>query len=235
MEQIIRAGNTIYKHSMTEDDLAPYQLRTDGYEKFAKYFSEIDGEHGFFRTPINLQTPTSGPGYQYVPNERRIETIFTDYVCSIVNEHLNTTLVLEDIWYLHQTQDSWVNNPAHCHLTAEWVVVLFLDVKSGDTIQFFDSSNNMEEYSPTFGDFILFKGDIQHKPGPNSSSKRLTLNAELGRSEKPEEEGVTSQTRFSICKECDRYNTETGICSENNEYMPMKISYMDMTCPLDKW
>lgn len=230
------AGNRVLSHLISPDELIQYKLRVHGYEKFDELMNtSLSANVNYFRTPTNITDPQAGPGYQYEPNNDAIRKLFSDYTCNILNNFFNSNLVIKDLWYLYQTNDSWINNPVHTHMTAEWIAVLYLDVSEGDTIQFFDAANNMEDYSPVFGELLFFPSTALHKPGPNTSSKRLTLNAELGRAELPAEEIETIRNRTSICNTCDRLNVQTHICSECSCYIPMKVCKMESVCPIGKW
>jgi len=228
---MILAGNRVFSHIIEEDHLFAYKLRTIGYETFENLFNE-SSENNLFKTPVDFNTSSPGPGYQYnadVGNEFKL------YITSLLNSQFNSDLEIKEVWFLHQTNDSWVDNPIHMHMTAEWIAVTYLDVKVGDAIEFYDGGGNMERYEPQFGEILFFHGSALHKPSPNVSSKRLSLNMELGRKAFTEDEKTTISTRLAICNSCDRLNREDMKCSECSCYMPMKVTMFDYNCPLGKW
>ena len=236
MKNMQLAGNRVLSHTMSSDELLQFKLRVHGYEKFNELLESSRSDSiSYFRTPLDVNTPQPGPGYQYDPNDDSIRKAFSDYVCNVINDFFGATLVVKDLWYLYQTNDQWINNPVHLHMTAEWIAVMYLDVNEGDTIQFFDAANNMEEYAPSFGEVLFFPATALHKPGPNAGNKRLTLNAELGRAELSPEEVESIRTRMSVCKGCDKFNATTQKCSECSCYIPMKIANLASSCPIGKW
>jgi hypothetical protein len=237
MNKLTIANNQVFSYIMGEDELIS-ALKVEGYNVFDKLYNVFkDKEFNSFRTPINLDNPTSGPGYQYEPVDLELISKYKTYICNVVNTELASDFEVKDMWYLHQTDDSWVDNPIHKHLTAEWVAVLYLDVNPGDGIEFYDEAgNNVETYNPVFGEILFHSGEALHKPAPNISSKRLTINVELGRVTRPDEELETIKSRFAICSSCNSYDTETGMCSEKVEYYsPMKVTIMKEVCPVGKW
>jgi len=177
MNELTIANQRILSHTISEDSLLAHKLRVDGYELF-DYYYEKSSEANHFKTPTNFENPEEGPGYQYVPRSKEIIEEVKTYTTNLINNYLDKSFYVGDIWYLHQTNDTWINNPKHTHMTAHWVCVLYLDVKENDTIEFYDG-DTMEEYNPSFGEIIFFPGNTYHKPGPNQGNKRLTLNLEF--------------------------------------------------------
>lgn len=229
MKQLNLAGNIVYFKKIDEDSLLPYKLRVSAYEEFDKIY-DLSSDTNLFKTPVDFNNPDSGPGYQYVFNSKE----FNNYVQYIINQELESDMKVVESWCLHQTSDSWINNPAHTHMTADWICVMYLDIREGDAIQFFDAAGNMEEYSPDFGEVIFFPSSALHRPKENTGSKRLTLNAEL-KQEMSIEHGELVKNRFEICKGCDLYTVDNQECSECGCYVPMKIGLDDESCPLAKW
>jgi hypothetical protein len=120
-------------------------------------------------------------------------------------------------------------------MTADWIAVAYLDVKPGDAIEFYDAGGNKESYEPQFGEILFFPGSALHKPAPNASQKRLTLNMELGRKALSAQEIQTIEHRMSTCNACPNFNKATLICSECSCYIPMKVMRSDQSCPISKW
>lgn len=231
MNELTIANNRVFSHQIDADSIFPYQLRVDGYKLFNELYSK-SGENNLFKTPVNFQEPAPGPGYQFVAY---IDAEYKNYICGLINGVQSAELEVKESWYLHQTNDDWINNPVHMHMTADWIAVTYLDVKPGDAIEFYDAGNNVETYEPKFGEILFFPGSALHKPAPNISQKRLTLNMELGRKNISEQEVNTILQRTSICNGCDKLNKLTSICSECSCYIPMKVTRMDASCPINKW
>lgn len=178
MNELTIANQTVLSHIIDMDSLLAHKLRVDGYEVFDDYL-EKSSDANQFKSPSNLDNPETGTGYQYVPRSNETINEFKTYATNLLNTYLDKTLYITDMWYLYQTNDSWIDNPKHTHMTANWVCVTYLDVKENDNIQFYDEDNIMEEYKPSFGEIIFFPGDTYHKPGPNQGRKRLTINLEF--------------------------------------------------------
>lgn len=177
MNELTLANNRVLSHIIDQDSLLIYKARVEGYELFNDCYAK-SSENNMFKTPVNFTTPTSGPGYQYVAKSKFLSDEFIPYVTNLINTYLDKNFSVADMWYLYQTNDSWVSNPKHTHMTANWVCVTYLDVKENDCIEFYDGET-MEEYFPSFGEMLFFLGSTYHKPGANRGSKRLTLNLEL--------------------------------------------------------
>lgn len=232
MKELNIAGNKVLSYKIDQDDLLPFKLKIHGYEKFDDLLGQ---DVNYFRTPIDVDNKETGPGYQYELYDATVQASFSDFVTNIINTHLGSDMGVKDIWYLYQPNESWIDNPPHRHLTAEWVAVLYLDVRDGDSIQFFDASGTMGEYFPVFGEILFFPATAEHKPGVSVGNKRLTINAELSRNNIPQDELDMAKNRLSTCNSCDNYNTDTQLCSECHCYIPQKITIMDSTCPILKW
>lgn len=232
MKELNIAGNRILSYVIGEDELLPLKLRVNGYETFEELIKIKDVN--YFRTPVNLTNPDSGPGYQYNPMDSDITKSYSDFIMPLISNYINENLNIIDCWYLYQTDQNWIDNPPHTHLTSDWVSVMYLDVKEGDSIEFYDAANNKEKYFPKFGEILFFPSSTSHKPSPNSGKKRLTINSELSRVRVDDEENIIRE-RYDICKSCDNYNAETYACSECSCYVPMKIGLINESCPIGKW
>jgi hypothetical protein len=44
-----------------------------------------------------------------------------------------------------------------------------------------------------------------------------------------------AQSRLKTCEQCDRYITENMQCSICQCIMPVKTTFANMRCPIDKW
>lgn len=45
----------------------------------------------------------------------------------------------------------------------------------------------------------------------------------------------TAKARFSICKNCEKFNSLVKVCSVCNCFMPAKVMLGFKSCPLQKW
>ena len=50
-----------------------------------------------------------------------------------------------------------------------------------------------------------------------------------------EEHFDLAETRMTICKECERYNSKLKLCKECGCFMPAKTLWKETFCPLEKW
>lgn len=229
MKELILAGNKIYSKKIDQHSVFHHKLRVLAYEEFNHLF-EKSSDINLFKTPVDFNNPESGPGYQYVFTSKE----FNEYVTDLINSELNSNMKVTESWCLMQTNESWVNNPKHVHMTSDWVASMYLDISPGDSIQFFDENGNMEEYEPEFGEIVLFHSTAIHRPKENISEKRLSLNADL-KQEISESDAEKIKNKFLICKSCDKYFEDSQKCNECNCYIPMKIQFDDSKCPLNKW
>ena len=179
MQQHTIAGNTVYSFK-DSDSLLLNKLLGNGNRVYKKYMEIYNRDNfSYFRTPHTMNPKSTGPGYQFEPENRELKLEFEKYICSILNTELKIVLEIRDMWYLFQTNEAWVQNPPHIHLTANMIAVMYLQLGSNDTIQFYDAENNFESYNPSLGEIVFFNGDVIHKPGPSTEGTRISVNAEL--------------------------------------------------------
>ena len=43
------------------------------------------------------------------------------------------------------------------------------------------------------------------------------------------------QTRYKICRSCERFNSTLKLCTECSCFMPMKCKLSEAECPDNKW
>jgi hypothetical protein len=232
MQELQIANNRVFSHIIDQDEIYAYELRTEGYKEFKRLYDLSSDETNMFKTPVNFSSPDAGPGYQY---NVTCQSGFKEYITGLINGQFDSELEIKESWFLHQTDDEWIDNPVHMHMTASWIAVVYLDVKEGDAVEFYDDAGNMESYEPQFGEILFFPGSALHKPAPNVSAKRLTFNIEFGRREYTQEEKDTIESRFSTCKSCDKFDSDSSNCSECGCFIPMKIGMLNEKCPIDKW
>ena len=45
----------------------------------------------------------------------------------------------------------------------------------------------------------------------------------------------TAQSRYNVCKSCERFNTVTYTCKECGCLMKLKVKFITSQCPIGKW
>jgi hypothetical protein len=48
-------------------------------------------------------------------------------------------------------------------------------------------------------------------------------------------EETLAQSRYNVCKSCDRFISLTRLCRECGCFMPLKTKFQETVCPLKKW
>jgi hypothetical protein len=186
-----------------------------------------------FRTPISLTNPQNGPGYQWSIQDTESVKQFKDIVLETISNQFEHEYRIHDIWYLLQTNDSWINNPIHQHLTSEWIAVAYIKV-DGDGIEFQDDGGNTEVYYPEVGEVLMFPATAKHRPIPNTGPEyRISLNVELN-TQKDIQETEGQKTRMEICNACEELSS-LKMCSQCKCFMPFKTKLSSAVCPLNKW
>jgi hypothetical protein len=134
-----------------------------------------------FRTPSDLISPTTGPGYQYLVQQTdevvRCVTMIKAALATITggNEYR-----VSDTWYLLQTNEAWIDNPIHQHLTAEWVACVYINTNPGDSIEFVDEAGVGAELFPVPGTIFVFPATAKHRPMPTTGADyRISMNMEF--------------------------------------------------------
>lgn len=174
------AGNIIYSLQEVEHFALVEKLLTRGIQVYDKYMEIYQRDNfSYFRTPYSMEPKSSGPGYQYEPEDRELKLEFGSYICNALGTKLNIDFTISDMWYLYQPNEDWIDNPPHEHLTADYSTTMYLEVNEGDHIIFYGTGNSNEKYYPNVGEILFFRGDVIHKPGISSGSRRISVNAEL--------------------------------------------------------
>jgi hypothetical protein len=44
-----------------------------------------------------------------------------------------------------------------------------------------------------------------------------------------------AQERYDICKTCNKFNAAIKQCAECRCFMPVKVKFINSSCPLKKW
>jgi hypothetical protein len=188
-----------------------------------------------FRSPSSLENITPGPGYQFLPTSSSYIDQWKQLVLEETNKFTTRNMTISDLWFLVQTDDEWIDNPEHVHMTADWVISSYFSLNTTDSIRFSDDAENSENYSPREGEVLLFHNSVKHKPNKTvGKNLRISLNAELRFVEESQEEIQTSVDRMEICKGCDRLNS-LNICKECSCFMPFKVRIQSVSCPIGKW
>jgi hypothetical protein len=181
-EKLSIGNNEVLKGSMSSELILNLQKEIEAEFSSAYEISkESDTEIFLFRTPNNLETPGVGPGYQFTPKETDTMVVFRTHLVESILQAKNEMYRINEYWALLQTNEDWIQNPVHQHLTADIVAVVYVSVNDGDSIEFRDADGFSENYVPSEGDLLIFKGDAYHKPNKNTGTKhRISLNLELG-------------------------------------------------------
>jgi len=229
MEELNLAGNKVYKSSIIMNDEL-VQFRT----KIIEFF-ESKTERNLFKTPINLDNPAIGPGYQFIMNKmgnfyKNTKNVILDRISQKLEKKVGTI----DEWILLQTNEEWIDNNIHEHLTSDWVSILYLQTNLGDSISFYDDASNFETLEVNDFDLLIFPHFVKHKPNKNAGdSYRISLNFDIVR-ETTEEEILLSKSKLDICKECPELS-DLMFCNQCKCFMPMKTRIPFTSCPLGKW
>jgi hypothetical protein len=80
-------------------------------------------------------------------------------------------------------------------------------------------------------DLEIEKNVLQGKVNP----RFIRWHQEDNRNEIPIDDTKEMKIRYRTCKLCPMFNQETKICEENDKFMPIKVQFLNSTCPLEKW
>lgn len=180
--QLNIAGNTV--HSIKDSVTFPLfdNLIMTGEYVYSKYMNIYENTNfSYFRTPYEMNPKSSGPGYQYEPENKKLKNQYESLVYGFLRSIYEEDYEIRDMWFLYQPNESWISNPPHQHLTADKVSVMYLKVSEGDHIIFYDLDNNSENYYPEVGEILLFDANAIHKPGESAGTERLSVNAEFNK------------------------------------------------------
>ena len=229
MEEINLANNKIYKGNVYSSEMSYIK------EKIIRFFENNRHEQKYFRTPYNVNSPLSGPGYQFFPSDLGNEyKVLSKIICDRMSQIVDKQIFILDSWVLLQSNENWIDNQPHEHLTSDWIGVLYLQTNESDSITFLDDAGNEETLEVSDNLLLLFPNYVKHKPNRTTESKyRISFNFDLVY-EYTEEEIVTNQTRIAICETCEEYN-EFKFCNQCKCFMPLKARIPFTTCPLGKW
>ena len=132
-----------------------------------------------FRSPQNLENPDGGTGYQWKIESSEANKEIRSQALEFANQAYDSSFVFADSWFLLQTNDSWIDNPLHQHMTSDKQVVVYLQTNEEDYVEFGDFSNPsvVERLKVSDGMVVIFDGDAWHRPVPNSGNRnRISLN-----------------------------------------------------------
>ena len=174
-------GTELYTIVDTSNTLLVEELIENGRRVFNKYMGIYESDNfSYFRTPYSMDPKSTGPGYQYEPENRELFLKYEKYLNTVLLDKVEKQYKVSDMWYLYQTDEEWVDNPIHQHLTSDKVAVIYLINNDQDNIIFYDNNKkNSLTYYPKKGEIVVFNSDTFHKPGTTVGTKRLSLNVEL--------------------------------------------------------
>jgi hypothetical protein len=211
------------------------KIKIDCLSQFNNF---IANQKNQFRTPVNLDEPKKSPGYQWQAHSTPAIDEYKHTINIIVNDILKETYEFDDIWFLLQPFEPWINNPEHQHLTSEISITLYVNIIEGESsIEFFERSlKYSEKFYPKNGSILVWPSTAIHKPSPNISNyQRISLNATMSKKVVPTTYHASiSDQRMNICKSCPQL-TALNFCTECSCFMPLKTKILSAKCPLNKW
>ena len=215
------------------------KLLPESIEQFLKYTEQSEkypetSDVYLFRTPSSLKEKNTGPGYQWTVFDTESTDEVKSFILANVTNHFGYDFRIADFWYLLQTNESWINNPTHQHMTADYVVTVYLQLNENDGIEFSDDGANTQVYYPKKGTLLVFSSTVKHRPLPNTGSNyRVSLNMELNK-QSNEQETEEQKTRMEVCNTCEELSS-LKMCSQCKCFMPFKTKISSAVCPLNKW
>jgi hypothetical protein len=233
--ELIIAGNRVLE--MRIDQSLVDQIAAHAEQEYKKNLElsqgyPDDSDVYLFKSPASLTDPQPGPGYQWFPVDSVDVEEFKNTMLAAMQAQFQAEYKISECWFLLQTNEAWIDNPVHQHLTADWVAVAYIKVDK-DSIEFRDDGGNTEVYTPTAGTVLVFPATVKHRPMPNtSSSHRISINLELNAEAEPETD--LQKSRMTICNGCDKLNS-LKFCGECKCFMPFKTRLIGSSCPLQKW
>lgn len=187
MEKLIIADNDIYIDYIDKnyvDTIAnEAEEQLNRFKFISKDYDAINNSGIYmFRSPTNLDNPITGPGYQWRNESSDANINAKNQMINIVNSFFNQSFIILDSWFLLQTQESWIDNPFHQHLTSKYQSVVYVKCNENDFVEF--KSPNDDSYIDQLkieeGMFVIFASDVWHRPGKNTGAKnRISFNNEL--------------------------------------------------------
>jgi hypothetical protein len=231
------AGNRVLEYTMPAELALDLQtLALSEYERHLAVSKLYPNESDvyLFRTPNSLTEPSEGPGYQWMANDVGALTKYKEIILTEIADSFKAEYRISDNWYLLQTNEAWINNDVHQHLTADWVAVAYIALTGGDSIEFFDDAGNSEKYFPSLGTVLVFHATAKHRPNINAADGyRISYNCELNAVPDPVQT-EEQKSRMDICNTCDKLS-QLKFCSYCNCFMPFKTKFTSATCPINKW
>jgi hypothetical protein len=211
------------------------QIKLDCIAQFEDFINNAKNQ---FRTPLNIDNPQPGAGYQWQAHSTPAIDQFKNNITVIANEIFAESYEIQDAWFLLQPFEPWVNNPEHQHMTADMIVTLYVNVIEGESsIEFYQNNlQSSEKFYPKNGSVLIAPGNVIHKPNPNTSNyQRISLNLQLGKKQITNNPTAsTYDQRMDICNGCPRLNA-LKFCMECSCFMPFKTKMNSAKCPLEKW
>jgi len=232
LEHVV-AGNKIIEIALPID--LANRIKLDCVNQFENFIKNAKSQ---FRTPLDVDNPTPGPGYQWQVHSTPAVEEYKNTINVIVNEILKEQYEFKDTWVLLQTSDAWVKNLEHQHLTGDVVVTLYVNVIEGESsIEFYQSNlQSTEKFYPKNGSVLIWPANAIHKPNSNISNyQRISLNSIMAKKVITTTDDIPlHENRMNICRSCPRLNS-LNFCMECSCFMPFKTRMDSAKCPLEKW
>ena len=187
MEKVMLANNEVYIGRINntlcsalakeaEDELEGIKGLSMSYNK-----EENSGVY-LLRSPLNLENPNTGPGYQWMSQTSETNKEIKKHILQKCGELFEKEFHISDSWFLLQTEEEWIDNPFHQHLTSDKQAVVYIQTNEDDYVEFKDKNDEsvVERYKVSDGMLVVFESDAWHRPYKNSGSKnRISFNNEL--------------------------------------------------------
>jgi hypothetical protein len=187
MEKVTLANNEVYIGKISnalcsalakeaEDELEGIKALSMNYNK-----EENSGVY-LLRSPLNLEDPNTGPGYQWMSQTSETNKEIKKHILQKCGELFEKNFIISDSWFLLQTEEEWIDNPFHQHLTSDKQAVVYIQTNEDDYVEFKDKNDEsvVERYKVSDGMLVVFESDAWHRPCKNSGSKnRISFNNEL--------------------------------------------------------
>jgi hypothetical protein len=184
MEKVVLANNDVFVGYLDKDLMAIAALEAEEqwnrYKFMSKNYNKEDNTGVYlFRSPQNLENPDGGTGYQWKIETSEANKEIRKQIVNLANEHYPESFMIIDSWFLLQTNDSWIDNPLHQHLTSSKQAVVYLQTNDDDYVEFgdLDDPSITERHKVSDGMIVIFEGNAWHRPVPNSGDRnRISLN-----------------------------------------------------------
>lgn len=225
-------GKTVVKLSLDKDTINFF------YAESVKDFDSIN-ENDLI---TGQDKSIFGPGYQFWQSYNKLNKLLEEKYKFYLSNKIDIDTLSVKNWLLIQTDESWINNDIHDHVSnfaepARKVIVTYLNCNYNDSILFYGRDpKKFQEYElpVSTGDVLLFDADLRHRPKPCDKkyykNLRVTYTSDLFFNYKKN----TDDFKKEICLSCPSHQKDFDICLETEDLTHMMLQ-KKITCPLGKW